>query len=59
LASVTIKLVGPPAESPKRDATKPGWRQFALTPVPARRRASSRVKRILASFERAYALQPL
>src|SRR5216684_1343374 len=37
---------------PKRLATKPGCRQLAVTPVAARRRASSRVNRILASLER-------
>jgi hypothetical protein len=31
---------------------KPGCRQFAVTPVPRRRRASSRVKRMLQSLER-------
>src|SRR5262245_40601291 len=31
-------------------ATSPGWKQFAVTPVPSRRRASSVVKRMLASL---------
>src|SRR5215831_5203900 len=31
-------------------ATSPGWKQFAVTPVPSRRRASSVVNRILASL---------
>src|SRR5262245_28755280 len=31
-------------------ATRPGWKQFAVTPVPSRRRASSVVNRILASL---------
>jgi hypothetical protein len=31
-------------------ATSPGWKQFAVTPVPSRRRASSDVKRILANL---------
>ena len=35
----------------KRLATTPGWRQFTVTPVPARRRANSRVKRTLASLD--------
>ena len=46
------RAVQPPASSPKRDATMPGCRQLAVTLVPARRLASSRVKRMLASFER-------
>jgi NAD-dependent DNA ligase len=36
-----------PFWSPKRVATNPGCRQFAVTPVPCRRRASSRVNRML------------
>ena len=31
-------------------ATSPGWKQFAVTPLPARRRANSDVKRIFASL---------
>jgi len=31
-------------------ATSPGWKQFAVTPVPSRRRASSVVNRMLASL---------
>ena len=31
-------------------ATSPGWKQFAVTPVPSRRRASSIVNRMLASL---------
>src|SRR5437660_9984417 len=42
----------PAAWSPKRVAAKPGCRQLAVTPVPCRRRASSRVKRMLQSLER-------
>ena len=43
----------PPASSPKREATKPGCRQLAVTPVPASRRASSRVNRMLAELRAA------
>ena len=31
--------------------TKPGWKQLAVTSLPASRRASSCVKRMLASFD--------
>jgi hypothetical protein len=33
-------------------ATSPGWKQFAVTPVPSRRRASSVVNRMLARSKR-------
>jgi hypothetical protein len=36
-------------------ATVPGCTELAVTPVPASRRASSLVNRMLASFEREYA----
>src|SRR5674476_1294060 len=52
LASQTKREIKPPLWSPKRVATKPGCRQFAVTPVPCRRRASSRVNRMLHSFDR-------
>jgi coenzyme F420-reducing hydrogenase beta subunit len=52
LASPTKREITPPLWSPKRVATKPGCRQLAVTPVPCRRRASSRVKRMLQSLER-------
>src|SRR5215831_17093057 len=39
-----------PSLWPRPVATKPGCRQFAVTPVPVRRRASSRVNRMLASL---------
>jgi hypothetical protein len=41
-----------PLSSAKRVATKPGCRQFAVTLVPCRLRASSRVNKMLQSFER-------
>ena len=37
---------------PKRLRTHPGWAVLAVTPVPAMRRASSRVNRTLASLAR-------
>src|SRR3984893_12454550 len=43
LASPTKREITPPLWSPKRVATKPGCRQLAVTPVPCRRRARSRV----------------
>ena len=43
----------------ERVATKPGCRQLAVTPVPSRRRASSRVNKMLQSLERLYALVAL
>jgi hypothetical protein len=41
----TMAAKMPPSLWPKRVATKPGCRQFAVTPVPARRCASSRVNK--------------
>jgi hypothetical protein len=52
LATRTACERNPPLPSPKRVATKPGCKQLAVTPCPAQRRASSRVKRILQSFDR-------
>jgi hypothetical protein len=42
VASPAKREIKPPLSSAKRVATKPGCRQFAATPVPRRRRASSR-----------------
>ena len=52
LASLVTNARRPPLSLPKRVATKPGWRQFAVTSVPRNRRASSRVNKMLQSFER-------
>ena len=40
---------------PMSVAIAPGWKDEAVTPVPCARRASSRVKRTVASFDAAYA----
>ena len=42
----------PPFCWPRRVATPPGCMQLTVTPVPSRRRPSSRVKRMLAAFDR-------
>ena len=43
---------------PKLLATNPGWTALAVTPVSSQRRASSRVKRMLASFVFPYTRNP-
>ena len=40
-----------PLPRPSRVATAPGWSAFTVTPLPARRRASSRVNRMFAVFD--------
>jgi hypothetical protein len=47
LASHAKRQITPPLSSPMRVATKPGWRQLAVTPVLCNLPASSRVKRML------------
>jgi len=59
LAVLTTNDPKPPLASPKRVATNPGCRQFAVTPLPSRRRASSRVNRMFISLERPYMAKPL
>ena len=51
LATLTTVDSTPPDWSPKRVATKPGCSALAVTPVPAMRRASSRVNRMLQSLD--------
>jgi hypothetical protein len=46
------------APRPKPDRTGPGWQALAVTPVPSRRRASSVVNKMLASFDSLYAVMP-
>src|ERR1700732_131200 len=46
LARPTKREIKPPLSSPKRVATNPGCRQFTVTPVPCRRRASSREENV-------------
>jgi len=48
----------PSPSRPKRVRTAPGWRQFTVTSAGSRRRASSLVWSMLASFERAYTDMP-
>ena len=48
-----MRAMEPPVSSPKRVLTNPGCRLFVVTPVPASRRASTRVNKILHNFERA------
>jgi len=40
LSNGNKRLTQPPLEPPNRVATTPGWRQSAVTAVPAARRAS-------------------
>jgi hypothetical protein len=49
-STVMAKPVSRPLLRLKPVATSPGWKQFAVTPVPSRRRASSVVNRMFASL---------
>src|SRR4029450_4919913 len=50
LSTVMAKPIRRPLLRLNSVATSPGWKQFAVTPVPSRRRAHSVVDRVLASL---------
>ena len=55
---VIAVLISAPLLRLKPVATSPGWKQYAVTPVPSSRRASSRVNMMLASFVSPYRVNP-
>src|SRR5579862_3276109 len=50
-ARISLPMSGGGLALQKFDATAPGWRQFAVTPVPASLRASSNVNTFISSFD--------